>query len=341
VLGTFPKIRLFGDKERARDFYGLAMQQMEVLLNLMSFRDIKIDVRKLRIENDGWIKLSVNYDAKLIEIYYPPGYEVRKEEKKRWEPWNGGRNYICVDHLWEFTMRTGLSYPVAFHSTVTDYYGAAPQPGSGYPGIAAGTNPSLCNLEYTWPVSGSEVDHFYWPHIGDGKLQCTVYPEQANAYYDYRGFNVIWDNRTTGGSPGDPINPYTNANAQFCELSVNVFADADEGYGFSEPATVLLSSATAFYMSDGSNVFVWYLGIDQLLYNDNGFIPPGDRPYISTLGDAFNVGANGVFVLQLSDYGFTGDIVRVGFNFEYPGLLGKKGDPGRNMVLICDYIDFY
>lgn len=348
MLGTFPKIKLLGDKDAAKKFYGLAMQQMEVLLNLMSFQDIKVDRRKLQIRGGGYIKLYVNYDYKYIEIFYPPIYKEGGKERKPWEPWNGSNGYFCVDHLWEFNMITGLySDPKDFHSTVTDYYGADPQPDIGYPGIAAETNPSLCNLDYTWTAEDSGVEYLYWPVIAGGKLTCTVYSEPAGRGWGYYSFHVVWDNR---GTPGDPINPTTNKNAAICEVAAICYADADEGLGFGEAALANAGSAI-FWLTDGvagppvgDPYTRWYVfGIDENLYNDTGYIPTIYRPYFQFVGDlGFDTGHSGAPIyIDLAEAGFTGDIVRCGWSFDTS--LKKKGSPGggRNIMLINDYIDFY
>ena len=329
----------------ARGYVKRGLGLFQALEKEMSFNDIQSLRRRFPLDPKGKVPGYIDvYKAKNINIVTVHAewdeYLEEKRDEQLWEPWDGSRGVICVDHLWEFSMRTGIyDYPTAFHSNVTDYFGAAPDPGSGYPGIAALTNPDICSIEYTWPVSGDEVNNFYWPDISGGELKCRCYPAKANASHHYQTFNVIWDNRTIGGSPGDPINPYTNEEAVFLELSVLAYADADAGYGIGETALAYTSSA-AFYATDGISIHVWYLCIDEVLYNDAGYIPPGDRPYVSVLGDAFGTGAKGIFLIYLPDY-FAGDIVRCGFNVDYPGGLNGKGTPGRDMVIFCDYIDFY
>jgi len=348
--GLNPKFILRGDVRACNNLIGLALQQLEVLQNLMSFNKVLVDRRILNRADGSVISIYVNQSYNEITITCPPyGGEVIKEKKRRpWEPWEGTKDAVCLDHLWEVYMRTDLYfYPLQFHSSITDYTGANPQPGSGYPGIDPLTNPDMCSWTWTWPVNDDEVDNMFWVDILGGYLECNIHTEVAyrispSNYAYYSSFGVIWDNRTTGGAPGDPVNPYTNSGATTLEIAAKCWADADPGWGFGETA-ITQTSSCAFIATDANgHYWVWFLGIDENLYNNSGYNPPGSNTsFIGDLG--FSVGSSGTPIqidLTSPSYPFDSDIVRCGFVFDLFEVF-PKGSPGRNTMLECDYIDFY
>ena len=327
------KINLKGNEVRARRHVKQALTQMDKLKAEMG-EGVHTLSRRIPIDplgkEPGFIKVYKSFNTEIIEIDTTPPLEeeILDEVEGVWEHWNGTKEYVCIDHLWEVNMRTPLYVsPVTFHSSIND------QAPSDY-----------CNASYTWAVVGEEINNHYWFNIEGGYLECSVYADKAKylgaGLYDYYGtFNVKWSNLTGGGSPGDPVFPTANVGASVIEIAARCWADADAGLGFGE-AHISLAGSCAFWATDAnSNYWVWFLGIDEDLYNDPGYNPPGSNTsFIGDLG--FDVGSSGApIVLLLSDYGFDSNIVSCGFTFDT--ILKEKGSPGRNIMLSCEYIDFY
>jgi len=316
------QFRFYGDEKRAETFSAYALQKFNQMLDSMEFNDVK--TLRLRIPIDplgkvaGFIDLYKSYDINIISILAEgEEKEIVEEIRPRWEPWNGTNDYICVNHNWEVIMQTDIyTFPATYHSNVNDY---------------PTYNDSICNVNYTWPATGGEENHFYWFNLAGGFLTCTVYQSLAKLPSDYyQTFHVAYD------YSADTINTPDNIGAQYLELAARAWAD-----GLAFGTTYPNVSYCAFWARDeNNNYWVWYLAIDEQFYNVLYAQDPTHQSFIGDLG--FSTGSSGApIILKLSDYNFDSDIKYCGFTFET--YLGEKDTPGggRNTMLSCDYIDFY
>lgn len=80
-----PTVRLFGDRLRARELVGFAMQQLEITKTLMGFQELKQYKRRTTLPGGSVILCKVTFGISVVDIFVPPVPVGPEEDPDRFD----------------------------------------------------------------------------------------------------------------------------------------------------------------------------------------------------------------------------------------------------------------
>lgn len=299
-------IRLHGDVDKAREYIGLAIQEMYKLKIYMGFNNLLSYRRFFENEQGAKIETSVSVNIEQTDIFVPIKKVVKKEELLVWEPWNGSQEDLCLNHTW----RVGMTDP---NLQRHDY------------GICDGSftlDPPVFHPSYPdVPAHTVKVTDLYWLLVGGGALSSAFWKEPAGSYaghgyVNYRSSYAEWQ------ASLDTVNGTLHEG--FRNLRFDLITAFE---GFQEGDFLPNTSFIAVELTDVNSNFV------RLYFK-------ADPAYLTAIGQSAYLIGSGIVDVVFSDWGLDSDLARM-LIITYSDFLWEEGNYDRKTSYQCNSINFY